>query len=705
MADPKKLSDLIKVTITIIKGSIPAGSVALACLISTFTVPGGWSDNRQKIYSGNPDEILAAMIADGIAETDNAYSMVEAYLDNEEPVDQVMVGRRDAGDASYSTTLNAIADEDSSFALVAAETRTKAEQVQIATWVESRWKYYRTLTRESGAKTKTAGTFVDAAFTAKYKKTAATWYDAATATGFGPVVITSAAGTFAIENGMTIVVSGEGESGDTIEKTITLAAAAATVLSSNTGPYVLADAQTILMEIDDADEITITLDDDAEYFPDGIAAATAAQLVDWLNDNAPQVTWSVDTNAVRATSQRKGTGSKIEFTGGTAIATIGFSVGATSGTGDFVFADVATSTELATKINTATAGTSQVTRGDVEFNGVENVGLVVDALDPLFVASDTDDDTTATALMNAWNASAEHAAVATASVDLAGTESYIILTFLDTLPHTVTSHSPDTADVTGITNTTAAVEALELTASASGTKFVIESEAEGEEATLELVSGTALEELGFEVGVYYGTGTEEDWHDCAVLGYLASMAAKLDLPGSSYPADNLKLRGRVGSILDATSRTNLRDQNCNTYEKRTANYPGELHMGVTFAGVNEDFVISTLWLELRVSEAVKNVQDRYTALKQRIPYSDPGITILDNEIVAVIQRWAASGAILGPDLTPYDPLTKTTGYTKPTIASQPPSYKALQKIGGWKTTQQDAGAAKIIEINIIAQAA
>lgn len=104
-------------------------------------------------------------------------------------------------------------------------------------------------------------------------------------------------------------------------------------------------------------------------------------------------------------------------------------------------------------------GASQVTRGDVTFNATDLVGLAVDALPDLTVASDTSDDITATALRDAWNGSAQHAAVATASVDLSGAESYIILTFADQSVHTVAAVSPATADVTGLTNTQAAAAA------------------------------------------------------------------------------------------------------------------------------------------------------------------------------------------------------------------------------------------------------
>lgn len=102
-------------------------------------------------------------------------------------------------------------------------------------------------------------------------------------------------------------------------------------------------------------------------------------------------------------------------------------------------------------------GVSQITTGDVEFSTTDPVGLVVDSLTALFVASNTSDDQTATDLRNAWNGSAQHYTVATASIDISGAESLIILTFNDFEDHTVIAHSPATADVTSITNTTEAV--------------------------------------------------------------------------------------------------------------------------------------------------------------------------------------------------------------------------------------------------------
>lgn len=98
-------------------------------------------------------------------------------------------------------------------------------------------------------------------------------------------------------------------------------------------------------------------------------------------------------------------------------------------------------------------GVSQVTSGSLTFNGTDDVGLTVDSLPALFVPSNTSSNQTSTDLRTAWNASAQHFAVATMS----GATNTITLTFNDTASHTVTAYSPATADITSITNSATAV--------------------------------------------------------------------------------------------------------------------------------------------------------------------------------------------------------------------------------------------------------
>lgn len=125
----------------------------------------------------------------------------------------------------------------------------------------------------------------------------------------------------------------------------------------------------------------------------------------------------------------------------------------------------------------------QVTRGDVEYNGTDDVGLYIDGY-LAYVPSNTSDDQTATDLRDEIIARvALIPGNPVATVDLSGAESYIILTFADTAAHTVTSYSPATADVTSITNTqTATVRTDQIT---NGAKWVT-SAAAGTLAILDL---------------------------------------------------------------------------------------------------------------------------------------------------------------------------------------------------------------------------
>ena len=109
----------------------------------------------------------------------------------------------------------------------------------------------------------------------------------------------------------------------------------------------------------------------------------------------------------------------------------------------------------ATNALTTKNAAAQVTRGDVEYNGTDAVGVTVDGY-TVQVPSNTSDDQTATDLKAAWDADDYALTKATASINLSGDESYFILTFLDNEPHVVVAYSPATADITSITNTTAA---------------------------------------------------------------------------------------------------------------------------------------------------------------------------------------------------------------------------------------------------------
>lgn len=704
--NPLTIQDLIKANITLVRGSQPGGSIALTCYITEFdssvAFPG-----RTKIYTGTQAEILEACVADGFGTTSRQYLAAQAFTSVSIPVNQVMIGRKDAGDATWTDAITAITAEDDSFALVCVDESqaNKTDALQIAAYCESNWPFFLVSSSEAGAKTKAAGTLLADLFALKRKKTAYCWYDPEEATGYGPAEVDSAGaavgayGTgFSILNGQTLTLATvSGDTYDGFENTVTATVTAAVQTSSGftTG---LADAETIDVVIDASDEITITLSDLVAYFPEGIALATVAQVVAYLSDVAPQVSWAVVAGEIRATSQRPGSSSKIQFTGGSALATLGFSVSSETGTGDFAFGDTAQASELATLIDTAAAGANQVTEGTMSFSGTDDVGLTVDALADLFVASNTDNATTLADLKVAWDASAPHVAVAAMTVDATA----VTLTFVDNLEHTVVAYSPATADITGITNTTEAVTPLDLDASAVGTKLHLESLDSGSDIEIQIIGGTMLTALGLEVGDYNGTGTDDNLFAMVWAGQVAYLASRLDAPDGSVPWDNMKLpvKGNGKTAVNSTARQNLRDQYANTYQVRTANYPGELHWGVNCAGFNGDFAVwGQLWLPLRLSESLKGYQDRMTDLGQRIPYDDQGIAQYDAQIKAVFRVADAAGAI-SFDGAPFNPLTKVTGYKSPTIAEQSASNRANGKLSGWVITQLDAGAAKAVELGI-----
>lgn len=122
----------------------------------------------------------------------------------------------------------------------------------------------------------------------------------------------------------------------------------------------------------------------------------------------------------------------------------------------------------------STAGTAQVTRGDVVFSTTDEVGVVVDGL-VISVPSNTSDDQTATDLLAKWNAHPVAKAMATATIDTSGAESWFILTFKDTATHTVVEYSPATAGVVSISNTTAAVAATAATRPVAGRIHQVDS--------------------------------------------------------------------------------------------------------------------------------------------------------------------------------------------------------------------------------------
>lgn len=117
------------------------------------------------------------------------------------------------------------------------------------------------------------------------------------------------------------------------------------------------------------------------------------------------------------------------------------------------FADIGANIYVRTYTN-AQENVSQVTEGTVSANNGDAVGVKIDGV-IVEVVSTASASGTATLLKDAINADPFVKEKVVATTDTAT----LILTFTDYESHTVTAYSPNTADVTGITNTTDAAAA------------------------------------------------------------------------------------------------------------------------------------------------------------------------------------------------------------------------------------------------------
>jgi phage tail sheath protein FI len=156
---------------------------------------------------------------------------------------------------------------------------------------------------------------------------------------------------FDLEPGDTLVLVVDGGT----PATATLAATAAARESGNAAPFALADGQTLLVRIDGGSVQTIAFL--ASEFAD-IAAANAAEVAAVINAKISGGKAIVTGGGTRVTvaSDRRGTASGVEITGGTANAVLGFPTGAAIGTGNVADIDAVTAAEVKTIVEGAVAG-------------------------------------------------------------------------------------------------------------------------------------------------------------------------------------------------------------------------------------------------------------------------------------------------------------------------------------------------------------
>lgn len=163
------------------------------------------------------------------------------------------------------------------------------------------------------------------------------------------------AGTYAMVNGQTIITVID----SIAPVTSTIAATAATRSSGNTAGdgFVMADGMTLTVKIDGGAVQTVT-------FLTGnfvnILLATAAEVAAVIAASLLGATVDVSTDHVRITSDRKGTGSKVEVTGGTANEVLGFDTAETAGSGNVSNVAAVAAAEIVSILQTDLSTTASV---------------------------------------------------------------------------------------------------------------------------------------------------------------------------------------------------------------------------------------------------------------------------------------------------------------------------------------------------------
>ena len=151
--------------------------------------------------------------------------------------------------------------------------------------------------------------------------------------------------------GGTLILKSE----DAVDRTWTLAATRAARETTGGGTFDLVDAETLTVKIDGQATAQTVVFHTANFV--NIAAATAAEVCAVINAGIVGGRATVtNTTKVTITSDKAGTGSHVQVTGGTANAVLGFVTDEVNGTGDCVDVTAVTVAEIKTKVEALGSG-------------------------------------------------------------------------------------------------------------------------------------------------------------------------------------------------------------------------------------------------------------------------------------------------------------------------------------------------------------
>lgn len=275
MPDPQQLQDIVDVRVTVAEARTAGASFSIMMVAAEFAVPAQWTldgFDRQRLYTGSLEDVDAELEDEGFAEDGAVRRMVRSALRQTPTPDRIVVGRRDAADASWTATLDAIRLAGSDFYAFMIEDRDEASIVAASTWAETKFVRFFCQSSDTDVLTATAGNVLLGLQDLACRRTVFLWHDADAASDLGPAVIrTAAAGPWDVSGVLGGYLNPEI---DGTETSALLSGAVASALGK-AGPYNLTNGWHLDLSIGGVVQPVVTFA--TAQFVD-IAAATATEI-------------------------------------------------------------------------------------------------------------------------------------------------------------------------------------------------------------------------------------------------------------------------------------------------------------------------------------------------------------------------------------------------------------------------------------------
>ena len=275
MPDPQLLQDIVDVQVTVAEARTAGASFSIMMVASEFAVPAQWvldGNDRHRLYIGDLDSIDADLEDHGFAESGVVRRQVRAALRQTPTPDRIVVGRRDATDASWTVALDAIRTSSSDWYAFAIEDRDETSIVAVSTWAETKFVRFFCQNSDTDVLTATAGNVLLGLQDLARRRTCYVWHDADVASDLGPAVIrTAAAGPWDVSAVLAGYLNPEI---DGVETGVQLDGAPGSALGK-AGPYNLTNGWHLNLSIGGVVQTPVTFA--TAQFVD-IAAATATEI-------------------------------------------------------------------------------------------------------------------------------------------------------------------------------------------------------------------------------------------------------------------------------------------------------------------------------------------------------------------------------------------------------------------------------------------